>query len=505
MKKLIAKALFNIFLIGMAVTLMLHLGLQLFMTERDFKSISSHYFYQIESIMSQNGKNPAWDFVADFFDRIPYEEKSTFYAIDAKTDEILGSTNTEYNGKKASEVGLSVEKVTEELIGGYQTVNGRREYCAAQKRGRVILVHSCSRREMVSMIFWDVVLLCACVSMMFVLLLVASFNFLDRKIIRSIIHINRQLKKIESGNYTVVLSDDYTEELSELCQSINSMTGNLLGFTEKVSKALELSEVPIGICEYEPERNRLLATSRVRDILMLTEDEYQIMLSNPELYGSRKEELFCTDSSLKSHVYRLKRHMDHYVRVEVFDYDMSRMVVLTDVTAEMEEKHAMAKERDTDVLTGLYNTRAGFRIMEAVCAKPEERKTAVLLLIDLDCLKQVNDKYGHISGDRYIAAFAELLQSCTFANRIITRMGGDEFFLLVYGYDSEAEAAEVMEWVQSIRDSHSILMENGDEISLAFSVGYVSCPGEESEVLPMVKLADRRMYEDKEHRKSRNT
>lgn len=439
--------------------------------------------------------------MSDLFAMISCEEYSDFYAVDALTDEILGSTIKSYTGRKAADIGLNVSAVTEELESEYQTVDGEMQYCVMQRFGSRILVHTCPPCEIFAGIAVNMLFLCTYMFLMFLILLWGIYRFIERKIIRSIVQINEQLREIEQGNYHVLLTDNSTEEFAELCHSINAMTGSLLNFSGKISKALELSEVPIGIFEYEQERHIMTATSRVKDILMLTDAEYRHFMKNPELFKDLRDTLFCEDSALGVNIYRLKEHMEHYVRVEIFSYGKSIIAVLIDVTRDIEEKREIAIERDTDLLTGLYNRRAFFRNANAVFADSQIRKTTMILMIDLDHLKRVNDQYGHASGDRYILAFSNMMQACDVESKIAARMGGDEFCMLVYGFDSEDEASMVIDKCSCCRNQQNVVMENGEEIPLEYSMGWAFAPREGTELTQLSRLADERMYEDKRQRK----
>lgn len=438
--------------------------------------------------------------ISDMFALISCEKNSTFYAVDVETNEILGSTNARYVGKNAAQIGLKVYDVTEELDGKFQMLDGKAEYCVAQRSGSRILVHSIMGYELFSGMMRNMVLLCGYIIAMFLLLLAATYSFLERKIIRSIVNINAQMKKIEQGNYEETLSDESTEEFTQLCHSINSMTKSLLNFTGKISKALELSEVPIGICECNLKRRKLTVTSRVKDILKLTDEEYAYFLKHPELLEEKRQDWFCADATLGPHVYRLKKHRDHFVRIEVFSYDESTIAVMIDITADILEKNAIEAERDTDMLTGLYNRRAFYRMMDSIVQNPEERRDAAIILCDLDHLKKVNDEYGHLNGNRYIQAFSDLLHSCKAEKKIAARMGGDEFLLVVYGLEGEKEAENVADWLLSYRDVSKVAMDNGQEIMLEFSLGYAYYGREFSDYQELEKQADARMYEDKKRR-----
>jgi two-component system cell cycle response regulator len=94
----------------------------------------------------------------------------------------------------------------------------------------------------------------------------------------------------------------------------------------------------------------------------------------------------------------------------------------------------------TDELTGLYNRRRFFVLMEQY-AKVANRtnKRLLLLYIDIDDLKGINDQYGHKEGDQTLIDFATILKKTFRKSDIIARIGGDEFVVLLESADEDEE------------------------------------------------------------------
>lgn len=439
--------------------------------------------------------------ISDIFSLISTDTFCAFYAVDVESKEILGSTDRSLVGKKAADIGLDTDTITEELSWGRLTIGGERQYYAAKRAGSLILIKTCISCEMYREIAANMFLLCIYFLLLFMILIFFICRFLDRKIIGSIVNINKNLKKIEQGDWSVVLSENSTKEFEELSHYINMMVNSLLDFPKKISKALDLSQVPIGICEYTPDTGRFIATSRVKDILLLTEEEFHDYTKHPESFEQKRAELCSNGVYSENNIYRLDKGGEHYIRMETFIYKKSEMTILIDVTADIQEKQRIAKERDTDALTGLYNRGAFYRRMELLFESPEQLKNAIMVMIDLDQLKKVNDSYGHADGDRYLLALSEFLHACARGDKIAARMGGDEFLLFAYGNEEGAEERKLIEELLAFCGSHKVVMENGEEIMLEFSMGWALYPKEETDYQELIKLADKRMYEDKKQRK----
>jgi diguanylate cyclase (GGDEF)-like protein len=103
------------------------------------------------------------------------------------------------------------------------------------------------------------------------------------------------------------------------------------------------------------------------------------------------------------------------------------------------ERDLLARVSGTDPLTGLANRRAWDAAAAELLGRPDSVR-AFVISCDLDGLKAANDRYGHAAGDALLRASANLLQSCMRDGDLVSRIGGDEFAVLIYGADAAATA-----------------------------------------------------------------
>jgi two-component system cell cycle response regulator len=149
----------------------------------------------------------------------------------------------------------------------------------------------------------------------------------------------------------------------------------------------------------------------------------------------------------------------------------------------------------TDELTGVANRRALFRAAAEVLAA---ERTLSAVLFDLDRFKAINDTYGHLTGDRILAAVAGTMKEHTRYGDVIGRYGGDEFVLLLPdtpGEEAHAIARRLREKTRSLR------WNVGDvEVTIAMTYGVaVSCPTD-STLLDLLSVCDRHLYDHKSMR-----
>ena len=151
----------------------------------------------------------------------------------------------------------------------------------------------------------------------------------------------------------------------------------------------------------------------------------------------------------------------------------------------------------TDPLTGLANHRQLVQSLESEIKR--SRRTAqplAVVLLDLDGLKQINDRHGHLSGSLAIRRVAEALLGSCRATDTAARFGGDEFALVL------PETGEAAAW-HVARGVVDRLATDAEKPNLSISVGVAVYPGHGETVEALLNAADVALYETKERRKSR--
>jgi diguanylate cyclase (GGDEF)-like protein len=151
----------------------------------------------------------------------------------------------------------------------------------------------------------------------------------------------------------------------------------------------------------------------------------------------------------------------------------------------------------TDPLTGLANHRQLVQSLEAEIKR--SRRTAqplAVVLLDLDGLKQINDRHGHLAGSLAIRRVAEALLGSCRATDTAARFGGDEFALVL------PETGEAAAW-HVARGVVDRLATDAEKPNLSISVGVAVYPGHGETVEALLNAADVALYETKERRKSR--
>lgn len=149
----------------------------------------------------------------------------------------------------------------------------------------------------------------------------------------------------------------------------------------------------------------------------------------------------------------------------------------------------------TDPLTGLLNRRGFHQAVENTLLRSERtEQSLVLLYLDLDGFKRVNDSLGHDAGDRVLRWVSEQMQACLRSYDILGRMGGDEFTALLE-LEFPEQAAKISE---KLIERVSVCQQvDGLDVMLGVSIGIATFPDCGSDLNGLLRAADIAMYEAK--------
>ena len=169
--------------------------------------------------------------------------------------------------------------------------------------------------------------------------------------------------------------------------------------------------------------------------------------------------------------------------------------------------HLMQRMRElsiTDEVTPLFNHRFFHQMLEREIKFSDRYKSQVsIAFIDLDRFKPINDTYGHLRGSHALREVGFLLRTAVRETDYPARYGGDEFVIILPQTDS-ASAVLLGEKFRELIEGHVFLQEEGINASIGASVGIATYPDDAHTKPELIRVADKRMYEDKAYRKTGN-
>ncbi|HIV71275.1 MAG TPA: GGDEF domain-containing protein [Candidatus Aquabacterium excrementipullorum] len=157
-----------------------------------------------------------------------------------------------------------------------------------------------------------------------------------------------------------------------------------------------------------------------------------------------------------------------------------------------------------DALTGLPNRMLLLdRIEQALTQARRTGVGGVVLFVDLDGFKSVNDTHGHAAGDQVLREAARRLRGCLRESDTLARLGGDEFVLLSQGVTSDEQLWALADKLRQVIETPFPVQRPGDEgvvylLNLSASIGSCFFPGESEDAEELLQRSDEAMYRAKQ-------
>lgn len=169
---------------------------------------------------------------------------------------------------------------------------------------------------------------------------------------------------------------------------------------------------------------------------------------------------------------------------------------IVDISDRIESEKRIIELSNRDELTNLYNRRFIYESVEEIIADYQENDEPFsVAILDIDDFKQINDRYGHQTGDCVLIEFSKVVKENLREYDVLGRYGGEEFVVLLNHADLQ-ESNRVLSRVLDIVREHRFTCSN-EKINLSFSAGITSCEELEKDRLSLdqlIGISDKRMY-----------
>jgi len=199
-----------------------------------------------------------------------------------------------------------------------------------------------------------------------------------------------------------------------------------------------------------------------------------------ELVNQSKDKREYTERAIISPVYDESGETTHYLAIK------------EDITEQKEAQSRIDKLINFDRLTGLPNREMLNEHFSLLLNKAHE--SIMFMLLDLDRFKEINDTLGHSIGDQLLIIISSRLRKILCEEHIISRMGGDEFVIVIPGRDANQVAQIADELINIISQSCKV----GDhELCVTASIGIATYPADGNTLESLMASADAAMYRAK--------
>jgi diguanylate cyclase (GGDEF)-like protein/PAS domain S-box-containing protein len=220
------------------------------------------------------------------------------------------------------------------------------------------------------------------------------------------------------------------------------------------------------------------------------------LVTNPDLYPSNENENLCRDGT---------RVWISWTNRGLYDQEGRLTEILSvgnDITRLKKAEDKLRELATTDSLTGLFNRRSFFESGKIEVERSGRYASPLsLMMLDLDHFKEVNDTYGHETGDQVLQMLADVMRNTLRQVDIIGRIGGEEFAVLLPG-TTRAEARISAERLRA-RVEESGLEKGQQAVKFTVSIGLAEASKECRDLPSLLKRADEALYAAKDQGRNR--
>ena len=424
---------------------------------------------------------------------------ANYYAIDKESGEIVGSTDLDIVGLEASAIGLDMNSIQKDADGFHARISGNLSFCVFEEIGQNYVGRITKVDDLYQRVPTTALWLFISLAIVIFFLAKAVVMYMNKYVVMKIDDVNEKLKSIADGNLKERVDIQSSIEFVKLSSYINSMVKSLLDNNKKMSYVLSKTNMHIGTYEYGNQARKVYYTENIPKILGIESDRLEELALSRDTFVALLDDIKTNSIQNEEGVYK---QGERYIRLEEIRDDEEVFGVAIDVTVEIVKRMEIEKERDVDILTGLYNRRGLDKKLVDIFSQPEELGHSAILMIDADGLKGINDTYGHEKGDIYLKRIGQAISDIRMKNGIVSRQGGDEFVVFLYGYDSKEQLMATIQELEFMQSNSFVMLNEDINVPLRFSMGY-SLVNKEDDYQKLLKEADEKMYKNKMARKKK--
>lgn len=432
---------------------------------------------------------------------LPFDLRGFLHVVDSRTNQIVASTEQKLVGV---DMGQQAQAVTWDQSPKvlHQNYGGERYCVYLHNYGDYIFVRTFLSKYPVQDVIISTILVLSYIgiSAAFVIWMIAWY--VNKKLVRNLTVIIDSLKRIEDGNMENVDLKTEIAEFDELIFYINQMLNSIRLNWNKLTYLIDKSQFPVGIFERNTFYKRSFINMRLLEILGITQDSELPAEQLARLVEHKLLEARAHPIDEEKHIYEYDKHGTSVcLRIEEICDEQSMTYYITDISVWWSELDQLRDESKLDYLTNLYNRR-GFSIkLDKLFAEPEKLGYGMMVMVDADNLKKINDIYGHHIGDEYLKEIAKLLTATSGISSVCARLSGDEFAVFLYGCASSQQLEDILQSIQARRGMPFVLEVPEISETLEFSIGAAFYPTQGTDYHILMHMADEKMYQEKKDRR----
>ncbi len=441
-------------------------------------------------LMEAQSRN-TYDYI---FSRFPTDEREEFFVVDRETGAVLGHSGS--MEQSFTEECYQLEQLMQCRNGAYKKgKDGRQMYTVSRIYENVLICAVLPEEVLLRKLFDNAVrtlIYLLCVELAVILLL---GYLVRRKVVDGIHRIIESLSAITDGNLDTTVDVGGNHEFEELSKGINTMVRSIINISNRTSAIIDMSGIPLAAYEYERGSEHVFATSRLGELLDISKTRVADLCRSAERFDKFIQWMTKNPMEGESDVYRIND--SKYVRIHMSESPQGKLGVITDVTADIEEKTQMRYENTHDPLTELYKYGHFQKLAQELLHKMPEGTVSAVVMLDLDYFKGINDAFGHDVGDKYLQGFAAVMRAMPAEHFLTSRRSGDEFCMMIYNCADRNEVAAYLDRFYETLAENPVAMSESLTRRISASAGYACTSDANADVVQLLSRADEALYETK--------
>lgn len=386
-----------------------------------------------------------------------------------------------------------LEKLYEYNNGNLIKINGKLRYLKTKVIDNYIIGTYINADVVYSSLIEDMFYLIICIVLILLFIILILKYSIKKYILKDIFNIQHNVKALMHGNYDVEFESEYNTELRDVSKILNQWKEGYTDKSERMTRMMASINSHVAIFECLYIMNRNFFSDNMKDLLGLDDNTWFKISRTPKSFEMYIHSLLQNGKNSKGLILCNNR----FIHIEFFKEKNQFYGMIMDKTEDENIRIKMEREiidkkleAQTDPLTKLLN-RAGLENS----IKNTQGK-AVMLMLDLDNFKVINEKLGHPVGDEVLKQFAECLKSFFCEKSLVSRIAGDEFIVFIDYYIDKNRLEDILK--NLIEKIHRDLKEYRIKYKLSASIGVIYVNKQIDTYEELYKKADIALYKAKD-------
>ena len=444
--------------------------------------------------------------IANTIESMPVRDYVTIFAVDGKTGKLLGISKDK---SQILEIGEEneIEDTVTALRGYIDTpgkikINGQERLIKVQEYDGNLVAVTSDLDALYSSLPQTVGVIGLVVGILVTISIYCLYKLIDFFVIKDVEQLVNGVNEFANGNRDVKFYASKSAELDAMSNALNRLVDILESRPQRIAKVLSMIGNNVAVYEYFEDLNQFFYSDNLPNLLGVDEEECEKMIYNKFIETVKSSDFDSEKEIIGNETITTKS--GRYLKMQTLITKNTSYALIRDVSEEREryqklsDELCIANERAArDVLTGLYNRDKIQELIDGWFS--EEGNNGILILMDLDNFKKVNDEKGHPIGDKLLRQFGDLLFKQFRSSDIKARIGGDEFVVFIpNSMDLSALKGKLERFLVACRETLKVYYEE-QKVSVSIGVAYSNRNVHSYEEL--YKRADSAMYVTKKHGK----